>query len=293
MGKRYLTTAAKTHAMQEVFQQLQAKMELSLEETNLIPDPVERYGRCIKLVSESIDEIKGIFSSYTIRTLEEEIHYFKDICPVFYSRHFYLTKVYDIELLKRSAGKKNLRWKFDHDLREIELFFTQNQGLSKYFFGNLTYLDEQLFTRRNGQQGLIEDLSPVIDPNFTLATYKVSWIIANQKYRSYLQKELHRLDHPDENTEENKMRRDVISLGVSKSYLAEEIVALQLSELIYVNGQPASLAWLTEQAELLLHTDLKDFKSLDYANRNRKKELTPLLTSMIKKYLDRASRLNK
>lgn len=117
--------------------------------------------------------------------------------------------------------------------------------------------------------------------------------MANQKYRSYLQKELHRLDHADENIQENKTRKDVISLGVSKSYLAEEIVALQLAELIYVNGQPASLAWLTEQAELLLHTDLKDFKSLDYANRNRKKEMTPLLSSMIKKYIDRANRLNK
>ncbi|WP_431217156.1 RteC domain-containing protein [Puia sp. P3] len=279
--------------MQEVFQQLQANMELSLEETNLIPDPVDRYGRCIKVVCQAIDEIKGLISSYIFQTADEEIHYFKDICPVFYSKHFYFTKIYDIELLKRSAGKKNLRWKYDHDLREIELFFIQNQGLTKYFYGSLTYLDEQLFTRRNGHQGIVEDLSPVIDPNLTLSTYKVSWIIANQKYRSYLQKELHRLDHPTEYIGDNKTRKDVISLGVSKSYLAEEIVAIQLAELIYVNGQPASLAWLTEQAELLLHTDLKDFKSLDYANRNRKKELTPLLTSMIKKYMDRANRLNK
>lgn len=279
--------------MQEVIQHLQANMELSLEEANLIPDPVQRYERCIKLVSDVIGELKRLIASYTFQSIDEETHYFKTLCPVFYSKHFYFIKVFDIELLKRSASKKNLRRKYDHDLREIELFFGQNRELSKYYYGRLTNLDEQLFTRQNGHQGVIEDLSPVIDANFTLASYKISWIIANQKYRYYLEKELNRLDHPDQNWQARHSDKDVITLGVSKSYLVEEIVALQLAGIIYVNGQPASLAWLTEQAELLLHTDLKDFKSLDYANRSRKKELTPLLTGMIKKYLDRANRLNE
>ena len=280
--------------MQEVIQQLQANMELSLEETNLIPDPVQHYDRCIKLVSKAIEELKGLVRLYIFQNVDEEIHYFKSVCPVFYSKHFYFIKVYDIELLKCSAGKKNLRWKYDHDLREIELFFAQNRDLSKYYYGSLTYLDEQLFTRRKGHQGVIEDLSPVIDANFTLASYKISWIIANQKYRCYLEKELKRLDAPLGDTiDSSTVDRDKVTLGSTKSYLAEEIVALQLAELIYVNGQPASLAWLTEKAEQVLHTDLKDFKSLDYANRSRKKDLTPLLTSMIKKFLDRANRLNK
>lgn len=281
------------YAMQEVFQQLQANMELSLEKTNLIPDPVQRYDRRIKLVSKAIDELKDLISSYIFQSTDEEIHYFKTLCPVFYSRHFYFIKVYDIELLKCSEGKKSLRWKYDHDLREIELFFTQNRELCKYFYGSQTYLDEQLFTRRNRHRGVIEDLSPVIDANFTLASYKVSWIIANQKYRCYLEKEITRLEHTDENVQGKQAVKDLITLGISKSYLVEEIVALQLAGLIYVNGEPASLSWLTEQAELLLNTNLKDFKSLDYANRGRKKESTPLLTSMIKKYIDRANRLNE
>lgn len=279
--------------MKEVIQQLQANMELSLEETNLIPDPVQRYDRCIKLVGKAIEELKGLIGSYTFQNAEEEIHYFKSVCPVFYSKHFYFIKVCDIELLKCSTGKKNLRWKYEHDLREIELFFIQNRDLCKYYYGSLTYLDEQLFTRRNGHQGIIEDLSPVIDPNFTLASYKVSWIIANQKYRCFLEKELKRLDNPlgDIDTPSGE-GSDKVTLGSSKSNLVEEIVALQLAGLILVNGEPASLAWLTKKAEQALNTDLKDFKSLDYANRGRK-DMTPLLTTMIKLYNDRAKRLNK
>ncbi len=267
---------------------------MGLEETSLIPDPIQRCDRSVKLISRAIDELKSFMASYRFQNPAEEIHYFKTVCPSFYSKHFYFIKVFDIELLKCSAGKKNLHWKYDHDLREIELFFNQNSDLCKYYYGSLTYLDEQLFTRRNSHQGVIDYLSPVIDANLTLATYKVSWILANQDYRHYLENELKRLDAPLADTREpSSVSKDEVRLGSSKSYLVEEIVALQLAELIYVNGRPATLAWLTEKAEELLHTDLKEFRSLDYANRSRKKEMTPLLSVMIKKYIDRANRLNK
>src|SRR5260221_841507 len=87
----------KCSAMQERIQQLQANMELGLEETNLIPDPVQRYDRCVKLISKAIDELKGLIASYTFQSTDEEIYYFKTACPVFYSKHFYFIKVYDIE----------------------------------------------------------------------------------------------------------------------------------------------------------------------------------------------------
>ena len=186
--------------MQDRIQQLQANMELGLEETNLIPDPIQRYDRSIKLISKAIEDLKSFIGSYAFQNTAEEILYFKTLCSVFYSPHFYFTKVYDIELLKRSAGRKNLHRRYDHDLKEIELFFAKNNDLCKYHYAGLTYLDEQLFTRKNGHQWIIEDLSPVIDANFTLASYKVSWIIANQKYRCYLEKELKRLDDPLDDT---------------------------------------------------------------------------------------------
>lgn len=278
--------------MLEVFQQLLAKMELSLEETNLILDPVQRFDRCSKLVIRAIDQLKGYINSYSFRSPEEEIHYFKTVCPAFYSKHFYFTKVYNIERLKRSARKKNLRKTYNHDLKEIELFFSQNKETCDYYYENLTYRDDEFFRRERRLEGVIEELSPVIDVNLTITSYKISLIIANEKYRVYLQGELKQLDSPEELVQVSDVTKDQVTLGISKSFLVEEIVALQLSGLIKVNGEPASLAWLTKKAEQLLNTDLKDFKSLDYANRGRK-DITPLLSSMIKKSNDRANRLNK
>jgi hypothetical protein len=278
--------------MLEVIQQLQANMELGLEETNLILDPVHRFERCTKLVIRAIDELKALVNSNSFPSPEEEIHYFKAVCPSFYGNHFYFTKVYAIERLKRSARKKNLRKTFNHDLKEIELFFSQNKETCDYFYESLTYRDQELFRRDGSHEGVIEELSPVIDVNLTITSYKISLIIANEKYRVYLQDELKRLDSPGETIDFSAVTKDEVTLGISKSFLVEEIVALQLSGLIKVNGEPASLAWLTKKAEQFLNTDLKDFKSLDYANRGRK-DITPLLNLMIKKSNDRANRLNK
>jgi len=278
--------------MLEVFQELQANMELGLEETNLILDPVHRFERCTKLVIRAIDQLKGLVNSYSFQSPEEEIHYFKTVCPAFYSKHFYFTKLYAIERLKRSARKKNLRKTFNHDLKEIELFFSQNKETCDYFYESLTYRDHEFFRRDWTHEGVIEELAPVIDVNLTITSYKISLIVANEKYRVYLQDELKRLDSPGEIVDVSDVTKDEVTLGISKSFLVEEIVALQLSGLIKVNGEPASLAWLTKKAEQLLNTDLKDFKSLDYANRGRK-DITPLLSSMIKKSNERANRLNK
>src|SRR5579859_920381 len=218
--------------MQEVFQQLQANMELSLEETNLIPDPVKRYDRCLKLVNEAIDELKAHIASHPFQSTAEEIHYFKTVCPVFYSKHFYFTRVYVIERLKRSARKKNLRKTYIHDLKEIELFFSQNIEICDYYYEALAYRDQEFFTRQSRHEGIIEELSPVIDANLTIKSYKISLIIANEKYRAYLEDEIKRLDNPEEVAQTSDVDKDEVSLGISKSFLVEQIVALQLSGLI-------------------------------------------------------------
>jgi hypothetical protein len=82
-----------------------------------------------------------------------------------------------------------------------------------------------------------------------------------------------------------------IKCKASKSDITEAIVLVQLSEAIWIDGKPASTAQLVELAERFLAIDLKDFKNLDYANRSRKKDITPFAHDCIKKYVDRANRL--
>jgi hypothetical protein len=77
----------------------------------------------------------------------------------------------------------------------------------------------------------------------------------------------------------------------SKSDLAEIIILLHLSESIMIDSNPISIVQLVELTELIFEVDLKDFKSLDYANRSRKKDITPFANGMIQRYNDRASRL--
>jgi hypothetical protein len=256
------------------------------------PDPIKRHDQSVKAIHQALANLKTFLHLNPIQTVMEEIQYFKYLAPLFYSEYFYHIKAYDVELLKRSTSKENIRAVLDHDLKEIDLFFARNADFCKYYHIGTTYLDEQIFTRHDGNRWPLDDLSFVIDTNFCLASYKISWILANEKYRRYLEQEIERLNNP-ENIIEQALNRDIWTWKGSKSDATELIVCMQLSEGIYINGRPASAAQLAEKFEKLLAMDLKDLKNLDYANRSRKKDMTPFMNGMIKKFLDRAIRLNK
>jgi len=278
--------------MQERIQKLQAKMELGLEEINQVPDPIRRYDLSIKLLSSTIEELKAFIATYSFQDKDEEINYFRNVAPVFYSKDFYFIKVYEIEILKRTTSRENLRLIYDQELKEIDYFFARNNEFCRYYYAGAAYLDDRIFSRHNGKNWPLDGLSPVLDSNFSIASHKISWIIANEKYRCYLEKEMDRLNRPNSAMDQD-ISSDVWTWERSKSDATELVVCLQLSEGIYVNGLPASAAQLTKKFEDLLTADLKDFKNLDYANRSRKKDLTPFMNSMIRKYVDRATRLNK
>ncbi len=278
--------------MQERIQKLQAKMELGLEEINQVPDPIQRYDLSIKLLSSTIEELKAFIATYSFQDKDEEINYFRNVAPVFYSKDFYFIKVYEIEILKRTTSRENLRLIYDQELKEIDHFFARNNEFCRYYYTAAAFLDDRIFSRHSGKNWPLDGLSPVLDTNFSIASYKISWIIANEKFRCYLEKEMNRLNRPGSSMDQD-FSSDVWTWEGSKSDATELVVCLQLSEGIYVNGLPASAAQLTKKFEDLLAADLKDFKNLDYANRSRKKDLTPFMNGMIRKYIDRATRLNK
>src|SRR5579859_6949512 len=179
MSKSCFRRRSNLCAMQEEIRKLQARMEVELEEIGRVGNPIERYTLSITRVHHSIQELRAFLGSYTFENKNEEINYFRSVCPEFYSKHFYFTKVYNIELLKSSTSKESLRSVYEHDLKEIDLFFIHNNDFCRYYFSGSTYLDEQLFTRHDGNRWPYDDLSPVMDSNFSIASYKVSWIIAN------------------------------------------------------------------------------------------------------------------
>lgn len=280
--------------MQEQIQKLQAKMDMELDEMSQLADPIERYVFSIKAVIGTIEELKTFISAYQFQDKKEEINYFRVISPNFFSKYFYFLKVYNIELLKKSTSKDNLRMVYDHELKGIDLFFTRNDDFCRQYYLGSPFQDERAFIRHSdASQWALDDLAPVIDDSFTVASYKVSWIIANQRYRLYLEREMRRMAVPESEGPEKQEDTDTYEFKGTKSSLVEAVTSIQASGVLWINGKPSTLVQLAEKAEKLFSTDLKDISHLDYSNRLRKKELHPFLNSLIKAYIDRANRLNE
>jgi hypothetical protein len=278
--------------MQAQIQTLLANLELSLEEINGEKDPIQKAYRAIEVISRSIEELRSLSSKFVFQSKLEEIQYFKITLPSFYYKFFYFSKVHEIEVLKKGKSRDTLRHDFDYELKEIEQFYNRNNDFFRYYYSSSTDLDEQIYSRNNRSFWPFENLVPIIDGNFSIASYKISWLMAYEKYRLYLEKEIDRLNNPQTDEEQKKTSPSFEWKG-GKSFIVEGIVSLAGTELIWIDGKPASTIQLTEQAERLFHLDLKDFNHLDYSNRLRKKDISPFLNLLLKYYNDRANRLNK
>jgi hypothetical protein len=124
--------------------------------------------------------------------------------------------------------------------------------------------------------------------------YSKAYEVQILKYRLFLEKELWKIDQPGAAGDpEAKSAEDTIQFQGTKSWIVEGIAALAEAGIIYVNGKKATSVQLVDMVTRALSVDLKDFSHLDYANRLRKKEITPFLSSLIKGYVERAERLNK
>lgn len=271
-------------------QSVRAKMngEIGKIDTKL---PFPRYCHdVLHLIHGAISDVKKYMRSYTFSDRSEEIHYYKDLMPPLISERLYYAAVYEMEIEKGRLRASLFRLYLEAESAQIDRFFEKNRWLYDYHARGETLSDEALYTK---EAVINEELD---DSCCTTYSYKLSQILANERIRQHIDQEFFKLDHPESETSpsaaKTAKRKERRWIG-SKSFAAELIVGLALEELIWVGDRPCTLTEVKEAVEEFLDIDLKDFKNLDYANRGRKKDMTPLLTGMRDKYMQRADRLNK
>ena len=259
-----------------LYEQLSANLESHTAEADL----VKRYDGCVKSIEETLAELKKYLHIHPFSNREEEIKYFKQLAPLFYSLHFYYIKIYDAELFKRCASLENIRMLFEHGLQEIDLFFFRNNEFCKYYYTRATFLDEQLFVRYDSRIWPFEDLSLVMDAEFSMGSYKVSRILAYEKYRIYLQREILRLDKPDDPALLDLTDR-IFKWKGTKAAATEIVDAFVKSKVIEVDGEDADAKDVAYFWKLFLHCDLGNFYEKKRRNLQRKKDNAPFLQSLL------------
>ena len=131
------------------------------------------------IVQKALGILKRFLTGYFFESLEEEIHFFKNVKPLFYSKFIYYIKVYNYHIKKPVGSEQVVSEFITTQLSDLKHFFDHNQAFYQYYRSGSTHLDTCYFTRGNFDvYAEIEDFQG--DETFSTShDYKISKVIAN------------------------------------------------------------------------------------------------------------------
>lgn len=148
----------------------------------------------VLICKKAMAKLKNYIASYAFESPAEEIHFFKEVKPLFYSKYIYFINVYNYVMQKPAGGEEIQQAYIQMHLAEIKTFFDHNRAFYAYYRAGMTQLDEIYYTRGAFDvQTELEDFEE--DEQYSTShDYKLSKIIANERFQDYLNVELAKLN---------------------------------------------------------------------------------------------------
>lgn len=268
--------------MNEFASKLLSEIEEQLNFINLeTDDPLRKSELSIMVIQKSLEQLKQFILKYKFKSQREEIAFFKEIKPRFFSKLIYHIKVYNIETHKPNGSDKAKKRYLQNQLYSIEQYFNRNLDFIKYYRTNKNYLDHKYFIRGK------YDLSLTLDTFYfetdhkfsTSHDYKVSKIIANELLEIYLKAELENIEKQDKGNSKSLVHPKVkISWTAPKASLIELIYALQ--SIGAFNNTNASVKDIVNYFESVFNIDLSHFYTTFQEIKERKGNQTMFLKAL-------------
>ena len=240
----------------------------------------------VEFLQRSLEDMRTYIVNHPFSNKEEEIYFFKHIKPEVLSRLLYFTEIYNTEMRKPHGSIEVLKKYYNDRLDELTSYFESNWDFYQYYRSKATHLDSHYFVRGHIDFKLCPNCVPYDrDPEFsTCYDHKAAQILANDMLCIYLNKKLHGVD------------KQVI-IAKSRSFLPEhpfrwtatKIAAVELGYAIYAagilnNGQ-ADIKEIMTFMEASFQIDLGDYYRTYITMKDRKKDRTSFLNSLIKSLL--------
>lgn len=240
----------------------------------------------VEFLQRSLEELRIYIINHPLESKEEEIYFFKHIKPEVLSRLLYFTEIYNTEMRKPHGSIEVLKKYYNDRLDELTAYFESNLDFYQYYRSKATHLDSHYFVRGHIDFKLCPNCVPYDrDPEFsTCYDHKAAQILANDMLCIYLNKKLHGVD------------RQVI-IAKSRSFLPEhpfrwtatKIAAVELGYAIYaagvLNNGHADIKEIMTFMEASFQIDLGDYYRTYITIKDRKKDRTSFLSSLIKSLL--------
>lgn len=242
---------------------------LSLEQVS----ECERLKAAIKLCKKAMNILKKYISSFFFDSLDNEIYFFKQVKPLFYSKYIYYINVYNFYIKMPTGSKDTLKHYIASEIEDLKRFFDHNQSFYQYYRTGSSCLDNIYFTRGSSDlYGDLEDFQG--DEMFSTACdYKLSKIIANERFQEYLLQQSLKLDSPSNSNNESP-----IVWTSNQTDLVELIYALV--ETGAFNNGNVEIKHLMDYFQNIFQIDLRYYYRKYTDITNRKKERTAFLDKL-------------
>jgi hypothetical protein len=253
-------------------------LESELPELTAGTEPAITYRQSILHCKKAMNKLKNYVAAYDFADLAEEIHFFKVIKPRFYSRYIYFINVYNFHM-QQPAGSSEIRQAYiQMHLNELKTFFDHNRAFYSYYRSGMTQLDGTYFTRGGFDVHIeIEDFEE--DAQYSTShDYKLSKLIANEKFEAYLNQEMARLTDPAATIAPFKP----VSWTAAKTDAIELIYSLKACGAI--NNGNIDISELVTIWEYTFQVDLKEFYH-KFTDITRRKKDVPVFLNKLKEGL--------
>jgi hypothetical protein len=184
--------------MKTFTERLYTALENQLLDVSLNNETVlEQHRASIHVCKKAMSKLKNYMANYAFESVADEIHFFKEVKPLFYSKYIYFINVYNF-LMQRPTGSETIQKDYIHmHLAEIKTFFDHNRAFYTYYRSRMTKMDEIYYTRGSFDvHAELEDFEE--DEQYSTShDYKQSKIIANEKFQDYLTLELAKIGNQD------------------------------------------------------------------------------------------------
>lgn len=237
---------------------------------------IQKCEECKLLVFEHYQELRKFVSSYRFKSEQEEIEYFRSLKPKLVAKLMYYYK-------KSKITKRNLLndWKItrkylQHELQQVEKFYTNHLDFISYYNSGQTSFDTALFLRKNLDPSTIPTYILLYDDfnHTTNGDHLVSKLMLNIKLHKFIQNELNK-QSDDENS---KTIKSEFLWTAPKSALIEVIYALYYKGAI--NNGSTEIKQLVHGFESFFNVELGDPYRHFMNIKQRKKSTATFLESL-------------
>lgn len=240
----------------------------------------------VEFIRPLFENLRMFIHEYTFSNIDEEIHFFKLIKPNVLSKLLYFNNIYVIELRKPSGGVDSTRNYYKEKLALITDFFNTNLDFYQYYRSRASHLDKYYFLRGRENYKLCHGCGMFDkDPLFsTCYDHKVAKILAYDMLEIYLEQKLQSInkqaviDKSRASLPDNPFR-----------WTGTKIAAIELGYAIYaagvLNNGNADIKEIMTYIEASFKIDLGDYYRAYLSMREKKRDRTSFLTSLINRLL--------